>query len=727
MADPTSKLRFQGDERDLSKSLSRVEGKMAGTARVISRESAKASAALKGVQSSADKIKDIDVRVTAKTDEYMRKMREMGEAKNLNPEVQLRIATKAAEQDIRDFDNRIAKSLRPEIKPKVDTAAAEKKIRDMGKDAGGAAGQAGGSAFGSKFLGVLGGVGFASTLAGIASDAFAKASEKSKVAKNIQNQMGVSPEEAKMYGNRVGKSYAAGLGDSQDQIAAVYSNLSSDVSDWASRTMDSQDKVATRQVKVVQGLGTDMSMAIQASTAAVRNKLVPTFEDAQDLIARGFQVLGSRGEDWAESLQEYSGYFRNLGIDGATALGLMKQGLDAGARSTDYIADAFKELNIRVIDGSKPVSDALKQIGLDAKKIPQQIAEGGPAALNAVDSIVDRIRGMKDPIAQNAVGVALFGTQWEDTMKQIIGNVDVGTAHMAGAFQGTVDKMAVATDSNVTRFERRWESGLAKVGEKLSGWANDGASIVDGFANHLAGSGQVAGDGWFKGLSEVMDKLKQKADKTTLQLKVESEWQKVQDIHNRLRKLPAKTPVVVDALTANAVSDLERLGYKVRTLPGGKVEVSANTKPATDQAAATVRWLNSLYANISVGVVGPGKNYALKNIRGGMAALATGGFVSGPKGVDQVPIWATDKEHVTNAKDAQKPDNKRILQAINAGKPWYSAVPSAPRSPSSPGAGRGGGSGGGRPSVTFSGNLDTMFATYVQKAIRDGMIQIKVT
>lgn len=719
MADPTSKLRFQGDERDLSKSLSRVEDKMSGTARTISREAGKASAALKGVQSAADRIKPVDVRVTSNSEKVQQDLREIG--KSTGP---VDIAVRA---DMSDAEKKVKglKGSPVEVPVKADTRAAEKKIRDMGPDAGGAAGSSGGKAFGTKFLGALAGVGIADALMGIASDAMAKASEKAKVVKNIQNQMGVSPEEAKMYGDRVGRAYASGLGDSQDQIAAVYSNLSSDVADWAGRTMDSQDKVAARQVKVVQGLGTDMSMAIQASTAAVRNKLVPTFEDAQDLIARGFQTLGSRGEDWAESLQEYSGYFRNLGIDGATALGLMKQGLDAGARSTDYIADAFKELNIRVIDGTKPVSDALKQLGLDAKRIPQQIAEGGPAALKAVDTIVDRIRGMKDPIAQNAVGVALFGTQWEDTMKQIIGNVDVGTAHVAGAFQGTVDKMTVATDTNVDRFQRRWENGLSVVGNKLATWANDGAALIDGVTDHIVGSFEkkVGPLNPFKGITEAMEKL----NKMKVDIKVQAEWQKVQDIHNRLMKLPPKTPIVVDALTANATADLERLGYKVRTLPGGKVEVSANTRPATDQAAATVRYLNSLYANITVGVVGPGKNYALKNTKGGMAALATGGWARGPGGRDNVPTWLTDKEYVVNKDDANKPENTRILEAMNAGRPWYTAVPQAPGSTSSPGAGRNGGSGGGRPSVTFSGNLDTMFATYVQKAIRDGLIQIKVT
>jgi hypothetical protein len=227
----------------------------------------------------------------------------------------------------------------------------------------------------------------------------------------------------------------------------------------------------------------------------------------------------------------------------------------------------------------------------------------------------------------------------------------------------------------------------------------------------------------FKGITEAIEKL----NMMSVEVKVRAVWEKVQDIHNRLMKLPPKTPLVVDALTTNATSDLERLGYKVKTLPGGKVSISADTKPATDQAAATIRWLNSLYANITVGVVGPGKSYALKNTKGGMAAFATGGFVSGPGGVDNVPAWLTNKEHVTNAKDANKPENKAILKAINAGKPWYTAVPQAPGSTSSPGMGRGGGSGGGRPSVTFSGNTDTMFATLFQRAVRNGMIQIKVT
>lgn len=720
MPDPTARLRFDGDESRLKRSLGKVGNEMSQTAKGIQRDAGKAENALQGIQSAADKIKVKPIDIRADTGKAESQIAAVGDSTG-PVNIAVKADTGKAQKDIQGL-----KGEPVEVPVKADTGAAERKIKQMGQDAGGAAGQAGGSAFGSKFLGVLGGVGFASTLTGIASDAFAAASEKSKVKASLQNQMGITPDEARKYGDRVGSAYAGGLGDSKDQIAGVYSTLSSDVADWAKRTESAQDSVAKRQVKVVQGLGIDTVAAIGAASAAVTNKLVPSFEDAQDLVVTGFQTLGSRGDDWADTLKEYSGYFKNLGFDGATALGTIRQMMAAGARDTDYAADAFKEFNIRIIDGGELTKQALKDLGKEFKNVPQEIAKGGPTALAALDKVIDKIKTIKDPIKQNEIGVALFGTQWEDTMKQVVSSVDISTAAIGGKFQGAVDKMAVATDTNVDRFQRRWENGLSIVGEKLATWANDGASAIDGLANGMQQSLKKVGDQHpFKGITEAMEKL----NKMTVEVKVQAEWQKVQDIHNRLKGLPPKTPIVVDAVTGPARADLERLGYQVKTLPGGKIEVTANTNPAKQQAEATMRWLNSLYANITVGVVGPGKNYALKNMKGGMAALAEGGWVSGPgTGTsDSVPLWGSDGEFMTKEKEAQKPYNRQMLEAINSGKDWRQmvnqqsgAVPVAVPS--------GGGSRGpSTAAVVFGGNLDTMFATYFQRAVRNGMIQIKVT
>jgi hypothetical protein len=56
--------------------------------------------------------------------------------------------------------------------------------------------------------------------------------------------------------------------------------------------------------------------------------------------------------------------------------------------------------------------------------------------------------------------------------------------------------------------------------------------------------------------------------------------QEVQDLHSALKFLPPNTPVRVTALTQEARSALESLGYKIQTMPDGTFTIQANTAPA---------------------------------------------------------------------------------------------------------------------------------------------------
>ncbi len=719
--DPVVKLKFDGDSRALLREVNRLGTGMRAMLRGIDDGAVKAIRSLGKLQDSLARIKPVDVSVTADTGKADAAIKALGSTGPKMIKVPVDVDLSQAEASLRTLGH-----AKPVIVPvRADTGQAEAQIRGMGKDAGSAAGDAAGRGFGGKFLGALAGVGFVSTISGIAADAFTAAAEKTRVTAGLQNQMGISPEAAKMYGARVGEAYSGGLGESKEQIAGVYATLSSDVTDWASRTMISQDNVSKRQVKVVQAFGVDTVEAVGAASSAVTNKLVPTFEDAQDLLVTGYQILGSRGADWAASLTEYSGYFKNLGFDGATALGTINQMIKAGARDTDYAADVFKEFNLRIISGTDAVKQALKDLGPEFKNMPQEIAKGGPAALGALDKIIDKVRGIKDPIKQNAIGVELFGTQWEDTMRQVVSSVDISSAAIGGKFQGAVDKLAVATDTNVEKFQRRWENGLSIVGDKLAGWANDGAALMDGFANMAQNSLKKVGDQHpFNAITEGLQRAKDFAAKNAIQVKAQADYKQVEDIHNRLMRLPRNTPVKVQGMTQEAEQNLINLGWTVKHLPGGVVSVSANTKPAADQAAATLRWLNSLAANITVGVVGPGKNYALKNIKGGMAALASGGWVEGPgtPTSDSVPTALSRDEFVTNAADANKPWNKPMLEGINAGMDWrtMASTVAAPAPSMRPAGG-----GASTTTVVFAGNTDSLFATLFQRAVRNGTIQIK--
>ena len=156
---------------------------------------------------------------------------------------------------------------------------------------------------------------------------------------------------------------------------------------------------------------------IQEQMRAV-NMLMDQFglsgEEAFNLIAQGAQNGLDKNGDLLDSINEYSVHFKSLGLDAEDMFNSFANGADAGTFSVDKLGDAVKELGIRVKDGSDGTMQAFKDIGLNADETAAAFAAGGEQAAKAFDDVTTALFAMDDPLAQNAAGVALFGTMWED-------------------------------------------------------------------------------------------------------------------------------------------------------------------------------------------------------------------------------------------------------------------------------------------------------------------------
>ena len=184
--------------------------------------------------------------------------------------------------------------------------------------------------------------------------------------------------------------------------------------------------------------------------------------------------------------------------DGKTATGLLIQGLKAGARDVDTVADAIKEFSIRAVDGSTTSAAGFKALGLNAKTMTAQIAGGGEGAKKGLDVVLDRLRAMKDPVAQNAAGVALFGTKWEDMGTAMLA-VDPSTAaDRLGTVEGAATKLGDTLEGSASQklesFKRKLQAALVeKVSEaiptleKVGKWAEDNSGTLLTLGGVIAG------------------------------------------------------------------------------------------------------------------------------------------------------------------------------------------------------------------------------------------------
>ena len=157
----------------------------------------------------------------------------------------------------------------------------------------------------------------------------------------------------------------------------------------------------------------DISESARAASALMKNFDIDA-EEAYGLIATGAQNGADKNGDLLDTLNEYSPQFSALGLSADQFLGTLVKGADAGLCSIDRVGDAVKEFNIRAKDGSDTSRAAFESLGMNADKMFAAFAAGGDTAEAAFFDTVEALNNIDDPLARNAAGVALFGTQFED-------------------------------------------------------------------------------------------------------------------------------------------------------------------------------------------------------------------------------------------------------------------------------------------------------------------------
>jgi hypothetical protein len=290
--------------------------------------------------------------------------------------------------------------------------------------------------------------------------------ETSKPVALLQAQLGATGEFAGEVGAAAGALYSRGVIGSMEEatgaIKAVWQNglvpedaLQSDIeavgaslSNLAAISEDEAGNVAN------------------AVKQMMRNGLVKNAQEGFDLLTRGVQKGINKAGDLFDTYNEYGTQFRKLGLDGATSMGLMNQAIRAGARDADTAADALKEFSIRAIDGSTASAAGFKALGLNAKDMTAQIAQGGPQAEAGLGLVLDKLKAMKDPVKQNAAAVALFGTKAEDLGKALFA-MDTDTAadglgKVAGAADKAGDTLENSAGAKLESFKRKAIGGLTE-------------------------------------------------------------------------------------------------------------------------------------------------------------------------------------------------------------------------------------------------------------------------
>jgi hypothetical protein len=339
--------------------------------------------------------------------------------------------------------------------PLIDSA------KDSGKDAG--------KGFSDNFESIAGAamLGAGLIIGGSLLDGMNAAIEKESGKNKLTAQLALSAQESESFGKVAGELYSGAYGESMGDVNDAIKSVVQNVGGMRSASEEELQGITGKVMSVADTFDQDLGSVTTAVGQLMKNGMAKDAEGALDIIAKGLQTNGGSADDLLDSFTEYSPLFSRLGLDGAAGLGMINQGMAAGARNTDIVSDALKEFQIRATDGSESSAEAFEAIGLNAEQMTSKIAGGGAGAKEGLDQVLDGLRGIEDPVARNAAAVGLFGTQAEDLGDALFSldpsSAVQGLGEVAGAAAKVDETVGSGAGPTLTSFQREMESGFGAM------------------------------------------------------------------------------------------------------------------------------------------------------------------------------------------------------------------------------------------------------------------------
>ena len=425
-----------------------------------------------------------------------------------------------------------------------------------------------------------------------------------KAMNQLSSSTGATGDELDALGESVKNIYAQNLGEDFNDVAEGLA-ATQKASDLAGEALEQ----ATAAGFVLRDtFDYDISESARAASALMKNFNISA-EEAYGLIATGAQNGADKNGDLLDTLNEYSAQFAALGLSADQFMGSLVEGADAGLFSIDKVADAVKEFNIRAKDGSDSSAEAFKGLGLNSDKMFAAFAAGGETAQAAFFDTVEALNKLEDPLKRNEIGVALFGSQFEDLeagILPVLGDIETAAYDGAAALQQINDVKYNDLGSAFEAVKRSAEVALLPM-----------ASMI---ANTLTSLAPILTD-TFEEISSVITPLLEVA---------------LQIVNSVIMPLLPPLMQLIEALLPPVVSLLNAIMPLLSPL-------LAILEPIASVLGTIVGWVSKI-VSFGSGVIS--KIAGLFGGGGGGSAdvsgYATGGFTSGPSIAGEDPRYPTE-------------------------------------------------------------------------------------
>lgn len=305
---------------------------------------------------------------------------------------------------IGDLANQLAAQISASLGSGQVTQATQSTGQQIGNQTGAAAGTAAGTGMGTKIMGALAGLAIADVLSKTIEEGFARQGTNNQLAAALN----LSPEESKKIADATSEVFAGAYGESYEAVNENMRAIVGSVENGRNLSKDELVKMSQDIENLSATFGLEGGVITQAAQSMIGTGLADNWDDAMSTILAGYQTLGASGEDWIESLNEFSDDFVGVGLSGEQGLNLVNAAIKAGIKDTDAFVDGLNEVVIKINDMS--ADESLTALGLDPNHVREEMKKGGDAAQAMFSEIVTKLQASGD----RALWAGVFGTKAED-------------------------------------------------------------------------------------------------------------------------------------------------------------------------------------------------------------------------------------------------------------------------------------------------------------------------
>lgn len=380
----------------------------------------KSADGLKARIDSLNKITDLQKqKIAGLSDQYRKVAAEKGADSKAARDLEIRINKETEALNKSETELKRCAAALDDMGEEADQAADKtKELETASTELNGKLQDLGGKATKAAALGIAG-IGSAALGAGVGLLKFAD--ESTKAMNGFQAQTGATAEEMEGFKDVAKDVFADNFGDSVEDIA----NAMAQINQVTKQTGEELKRTTEQAILLRDTFGFEVNESVNTANSMMQ-KFGITSEQAFTLMAQGAQNGANKNGDLLEVLNEYAPQFSALGFSAEQFTDILIQGSKDGAFQIDKVGDAIKEFTIRSKDLSDTTNEAFSTLGFDALEMGAAFAAGGDAAQGAFKKVITRLGEIENPLLRNQIGVALFGTQFEDleaTSILALGNV----------------------------------------------------------------------------------------------------------------------------------------------------------------------------------------------------------------------------------------------------------------------------------------------------------------